>query len=149
MGVLISLASGLFGGVIAWFATNYYGRNLLRFWDQRLEAHKALFLLHQMPEGGERLCQLAAEIEGLRVILPKPLHWFLCIRGYDLHLAAKGLTELSNRLGSGGVDEAYDTACLRVHIQQALRLPKEPHDLEIAQSRGRLENADVFERLIR
>jgi hypothetical protein len=90
VGVLISLASGLFGGVIAWLATNYYGRNLLRFWDQRLEAHIALFLLHQMPEGGARLCQLAADIEGLRVILPKPLSCLLRVLGYDLHLAAKG-----------------------------------------------------------
>jgi hypothetical protein len=30
--------------IITWFGTNYFGRNLLRFWDLRLEAHKAIFV---------------------------------------------------------------------------------------------------------
>jgi hypothetical protein len=148
IGILISLASGIIGGIISWFATNYYGRNLLRFWEKQLETHKALFLLQSTPNECASLWQLAAEIDGLRIILPKPLHWYLRKRGYDLHSAAKGLIELSNRLGSGDVSESYDMTCFRVLVQKALRLPCEPTDEDLAESRRRLEKAGIWPNLI-
>jgi hypothetical protein len=140
--LIAGLASGFIGGIIAWFATNYYGRNLLRFWDQRLETHKTLFF--QRPKilfggrevsNGSACMRLAAEIDALRVILPAPLHWYLRKRGYDLHATALGLTELSNSLGS---DSFHETAAFRVQVQDSLRLPVEKEDRESAQLWDRL-----------
>jgi hypothetical protein len=140
--------SGLIGGVIAWFATNYYGRNLLRFWDQRLEAYKALCLLQSTPDGSPSLRHLAAEIEGLEVILPTPLRWYLCIRRYDLRSAAKGLIALADRLGGGDVSESYDIACLRVLVRDSLRLPSQEGDQHVAESRRRLETSGMWPPLV-
>lgn len=131
-----SVASGFIGGILAWFAANYYGRNLLRFWDQRLEIHKALFLL-QLPAHGTSLLRLAAEIDGLRVILPSPLRWFLCVRRYDLGLAADALAKLSE-LQDGDSHEAAD---LRVRARDSLRLPVDSEHREFAERYRRLKGA--------
>ena len=110
MGPIASSALGFVGGIVGWFATNYWGRTFLRFWDLRLEAHETMFIyanvsadrpasLARAEDGSVRLRQLGAKIDAIRVVLPAPLCWYLHMRNYDLHLAALGLTGLSNSLG--------------------------------------------------
>jgi hypothetical protein len=132
----VSVAFGFLGGILAWFATNYYGRNLLRFWDQRLEIHKALFL-SQLTTQSAGLLQLAAEIDGLRVILPIPLRWCLRIRGYDLSSAANALAKLAE-LQDG---DSYEDADFRVQVQESLCLPVDSKHRELAERYRRLKSA--------
>lgn len=132
----VSVASGFIGGIIAWFATNYYGRNLLRFWDQRLEIHTAFFLLQPTAQSAS-LPQLAAKIDGLRVVLPLPLQWFLRVRRYDLSSAANALVKLSELQGG----DSHEVADLRVQVQDSLRLPVASEHRELAERYRRLKSA--------
>ena len=147
---IISTVLGFIGGVIAWFATNYLGRALLKFWDLRLEAHEAMFLfsdvradsirsLGRANEGSLRFRELGAKIEGLRSVLPAPLRWYLHKRSYDLHEGARGLIGLSNALGR---DDDSATRS-RVQAQRALRLPVDPQEQEQVDRERRLENAGI------
>jgi len=123
---------GFIGGVFAWFATNYYGQNLLRFWDQRLEIYKAL----RTPESS-RLLELASELDGLEAIMPRPLHCLLRICGYDLGSAAhalKGLSELQDA-------DIHEIAESRVQVQDFLLLRVDPEDRERAERWRRIKNA--------
>ncbi|SRR6266852_5104553 len=137
MGPILSSVLGFVGGIIAWFATNYWGRSLLRFWDVRLEAHETMYLyanvyadrpadLARAQEGSANFRKLGAKIDGLRAILPPLLSWYLRVRGYDLRLAAQGLTGLSNSLGV----KDGDMVRFRVQAQKNLCLPTDPegHD---------------------
>ena len=93
---LLTILTAFATAIITWFATNYYGRNLLRFWDLRLEAHKAIFVSSQIrseipyvlakaQDVLSRLYVLGVEIDALRVVVPKLILWYLKKRGYDLH----------------------------------------------------------------
>jgi hypothetical protein len=137
MVTILSSVLGFLGGIIAWFATNYWGRTLLRFWDVRLEAHETMYLYANVyahpladeaitKDGRVRLRKLGAKIDGLRMVLLWPLFWYLRARGYDLRLAAHGLTGLSNSLGR---DDKV-AARFRVQAQKHLRLPTDPKDRE-------------------
>jgi hypothetical protein len=86
-------------------------------------------------EGGSRLREVSARIAALRAALPAPVSWYLRRCGYDLHLAAHGLTGLSNSLGSneGAVVR------FRVQAQKALRFPTDPADQERVEREQRLE----------
>jgi hypothetical protein len=64
--LVVVMVTAFFTAIITWFPTNYFGRNLVRFWDLRLEAHKAIFV-----SSSSQVYKLAVEIEGLRAILPK------------------------------------------------------------------------------
>jgi hypothetical protein len=134
----LSIVLGFIGGIVAWFATNYYGRNLLRFWDQRLEIHKAFFLSKPMPSCAN-LLQLAADMDSLRVVLPSPLKWFLSIRGYDLRTAAEALKMLSR----AKADEIHESADFRVQVQESLRLPVEAEQRELAERYRRLKGKAI------
>ena len=101
MGPIASAALGFVGGIVGWFATNYWGRTLLRFWDLRLEAHETMFVyanvstdhpgsLARAEDGSIRLRRLGAKIDAIRTVLPTPLYWYLRMRKYDLHFAALG-----------------------------------------------------------
>jgi hypothetical protein len=127
---LVPILTAFVTAIITWFGTNYYGRNLLRFWDLRLEAHKALFISNK-----SQVRNLAIEIDALRIILPKPISSYLRIRGYDLHGAAQALKALSKLLDG---DNVAETAHIRVKAQEALRLPIDPS--ELAQAYRRIEN---------
>lgn len=141
---VVTILTAFVTAIVTWFGTNYFGRALLRFWDLRLEAHKAIFVTDNV-----LLKNVGVEIDSLRVVMPKLILCYLSQRRYDLHSAAKGLIELSERLGGGDVSESYDAACLRVHVQTALRLPIEAHDRDIAESRRRLENSGNWPPLIK
>jgi len=147
---IISTVLGFIGGVIAWFATNYLGRALLKFWDLRLEAHEAMFLfsdvradsirsLGRTNEGSLRFRELGAKIEGLRSVLPAPLRWYLHKRSYDLHEGARGLIGLSNALGR---DDDSATRS-RVQAQRALRLPVDPQEQEQVDRERRLKDVPI------
>lgn len=99
----LGFIGGIVSGFVSWFATNYWGKTLSRFWDLRLEAREAIFFysnistdhqasLANADDGRAQLRKLGAKIDALRAVLPTPLRWYLRRRGYDLHLAAKGLT---------------------------------------------------------
>src|SRR5271165_6640540 len=134
MSNVLSMALGFVGGLVAWVATNYFGRNLLRFWDQRIEIHKTFFLSKPIPSRAT-LLQLAADMDSLRVVLPSALKWFLCIRGYDLRTAAEALMMLS-RVKE---DEIHESADFRVQVQESLRLPVEAELRELAERYRRLK----------
>jgi hypothetical protein len=147
---IMSTVLGFIGGVIAWFATNYWGRTLLKFWDLRLEAHEAMFLfsdvradsirsLGRANEGSLRFRELGAKIEGLRSVLPAPLSWCLHKRSYDLHEGALGLIGLSNALGR---DDPGATR-FRVQAQRALRLPVDPQEQEQVDRERRLKDVPI------
>ena len=125
--------------IITWFGTNYFGRNLLRFWDLRLEAHKAIFV-----SASPQVYKLAIEIEGLRGILPKPIACYLRMRGYELHGAAQALITLSDALRQN--DSSSNETLSRVKAQECLRLPIDPKDQKVADSYRRLVNAGILER---
>jgi hypothetical protein len=132
---VLSVALGFIGGIVAWFATNYYGRNLLRFWDQRLEIHEAFFLWRPIPPSAN-LLRLAADMDGLRVVLPFPLKWFLSICGYDLRTAAEALVQLSQVKE----DDSHESADFRVQVQESLRLPVEVEHRKLADRYRRLKD---------
>jgi hypothetical protein len=147
LGFVGSSALGVAGGIVAWFATNYWGRTLLKFWDLRLEAHETMFFyanvsadrpatLARAEEGRVHLRQLGAKIEGITTVLPTPIYWYLHIRNYDLHLAARGLTGLSNSLG--GDDSG--TVRFRVQAQRGLCLPVDPIEREQVDRKERLDD---------
>jgi hypothetical protein len=146
MGIIASTAFGLIGGIASWFAVNYWGRTLSRFWDLRLEAHETVFFYadifadHQASsananDGRVRLRKLGAKIDALRAVLPAPLRWYLRVRHYDLHSAALGLTGLSNSLGASD----SDTVRFRVQAQRALCLPIDPTEQERVEREKRLD----------
>jgi hypothetical protein len=149
MGLILSSVLGFVGGIFAWFATNYWGRSLLRFWDLRLEAHETMYLyanvyanrpdLARAQEGSAHLRKLGAKIDGLRAVLPPPLPWYLRVRGYDLHLAAEGLTRLSNSLGLNDGDMVR----FRVQAQKNLCLPIDPEERERVEREQRLDGASI------
>jgi hypothetical protein len=147
---IFSSALGFVGGMIAWFATNYWGRSLLRFWDLRLEAHETIYLyanvradrpsdLARAQEASNHFRKLGAKIDGLRTVLPAPLSWYLRARRYHLQLAAEGLTGLSNWLG---VDDDK-TSQFRVLAQKNLRLPIDPEERESVEREQRLSDVPI------
>jgi hypothetical protein len=129
---VVAMLTAFVTAIITWFGTNYYGRNLLRFWDLRLEAHKSIFV-----SASSEIYKLAIEIEGLRVILPKPVLCYLHIRGYELHGASQALVELS---GSLRRNDGQGTR-FRVKAQEYLKLPVDPNDQGVADAYRRLESA--------
>jgi hypothetical protein len=145
MGPILSSVLGFVGGIFAWFATNYWGRTLLRFWDLRLEAHETMYLyanvrpvdLTRLQEGSAHLRKLGAKIDGLGVVLPSALSWYLRVRRYDLRLAAQGLTGLSNSLG------ASDEVRFRVQVQRNLRLPVASEEREKVEREQRLDGVPL------
>jgi hypothetical protein len=150
MGLVASSALGFVGGLLGWFATNYFGRTLLRFWDLRLEAHETMFLyadvsadrpasLARAEDGSARLRQLGAKIDALRVALPRPLCLFLHMRNYNLRSAALGLIGLSNSLGARDTDAVG----FRVQAQRALRLPIDPTERDQVELENRLDGVAI------
>jgi hypothetical protein len=147
MGPILSSVLGFVGGIFAWFATNYWGRILLRFWDLRLEAHETMYLyanvrpvdLTRLQEGSTDLRKLGAKIDGLRAVLPSALSWYLRVRRYDLRLAAQGLTGLSNSLGAN--DE--EMVRFRVQAQRNLRLPVASEEREKVEREQRLDGVPL------
>jgi hypothetical protein len=146
----LSSALGFVGGIIGWFATNYWGRSLLRFWDLRLEAHETIYLyanvsadrpadLARTREGSAHHRELGAKIDALRAVLPAALSWYLRARRYDLRLAAQGLTGLSNSLG---VNDG-DMVRFRVQAQKSLRLRSDPEDRERVEREQRLDGVPL------
>lgn len=127
-----SMALGLVAGVGGWFATNYYGRNLLKFWDLRLEARQAIFGSAEAND----IRKLAIEIDALRAVMPNPILWYLWCRGYELHGASRSMIALTEVLGRKDHEEVLH----RVEAQQALRLPVDPKELETAERYRRIEN---------
>ncbi len=146
MGMIATTIYGCSVGIAAWFATNYWGRPLLRFWDLRLEAHEAMFryanvsserpasLVHA-EEGRTHLRQLGAKVDALRTALPAPIGWYLRIRHYDLRSAAQGLTGLSNCLGT----HDSNTVWFRVQAERALGFPIDQTEQEQVERRKRLD----------
>jgi hypothetical protein len=102
-----------------------------------LEAHKAIFV-----SASSQVHKLAIEIEGLRVILPKPIFFYLRMRGYELHEAARALIALSDALRQN--DSSSNETLSRVKAQECLKLPIDPKDQEVAASYRRLVRAGIL-----
>jgi len=150
MELIASSALGFAGGIVGWFATNYWGRTLLRFWDLRLEAHETMFIyanvfvdhpgsLARAEDGSVRLRQLGAKIDALRVVLTGPLYLYLHMRNYDLRSAALGLTGLSNSLGA----RDGDAVRFRLQAQRALRLPIDLTERDQVELENRLDGVAI------
>jgi hypothetical protein len=118
---IVALLTAFVTAIITWFGTNYFGRNLLRFWDLRLEVHKAIFV-----SDSTQVYKLAIKIEGLKVILPAPVFWYLRMRRYELQGAAQALIALSDALSRN--DSSSDETLSRVKAQECLQLPIDPED---------------------
>lgn len=145
---VLTILTAFFTATITWFGANYFGRNMIRFWDLRLEAHKAIFVtpkvrpsapdaLKRVQSALSRLDEIAIEIDALTVAMPKPILWYLHTRGYDLHGAAEALIALSNSLD----ENTSKAVCFRVKAKKALKLPIDLLDQESADRYQRIENA--------
>lgn len=96
---------------------------------------QSLFLSKPIPSPAN-LLQLAADLDGLRVVLQSPLKWSLSICGYDLRTAAAALVMLSQVKE----DESHESADFRVKVQESLRLPVEAKHRELADRYRRLKD---------
>jgi hypothetical protein len=126
-------AAGFVGGVAAWFATNFWGRPLARFYELRQQAQETI-LFHanigphltdaeRLPKASDELRRIAAQLGGVSATSPPFILWLLRRRGYDLEAATENLIGLSNTL-----TEPYGTnrPGHREMTQRALRLPLMP-----------------------
>jgi hypothetical protein len=131
--VLGTLAAGFLGGAAAWFATNFWGRPIAKFFELRLQAQETI-LFHanigphladaeRLPRASDELRRIAAQIGGVAATSPPVILWLLRRRGYDLTAATENLIGLSNTLM-----EPYgsDHPAHRELTQRALRLPVVP-----------------------
>src|SRR5947209_7725666 len=131
--VVGTAAAGFVGGVAAWFATNFWGRPLARFYELRQQAQETI-LFHanigphladaeRLPKASDELRRIAAQLGGITATSPPFILWLLRHRGYDLPAATENLIGLSNTL-----TEPYGTnhAAHRGMTQRALRLPLVP-----------------------
>ena len=116
--------------ITRWLVPNYFGRNLLRFWDLKAEACKALSISDK-----SQIRELAIEMDAFWQSLPKPIAWYLFLSGYRLREATQAFTELSKSMGG---DSHSETVSFRVRAQKALRLHIKPSELKLAQAYGRL-----------
>ena len=128
---VVTMLTASVTAIVTWFGTNYFGRNLLRFWDLRLDAHKAIFT-----SDTSQVYKLAMAIDALRAILPRPISWYLRRRGYDLHGAAQALIALSDALPRN--DSSNDKTLSRVKAQECLKLPINPKHQTVADSYHRV-----------
>jgi hypothetical protein len=143
---LASIALGFLGGVAAWFATTLVGKPLARFFELRQEACEAIYVCANISAQTldkaraercqEELRRIAARVDALRSVLPRPVGWALAWRGYDLLKVTRGLTGLSNSLWTSDGSKAQQ----RVMAQRGLKLPVEPADLLQFERRERLED---------
>jgi hypothetical protein len=128
-----TVAAGFFGGAAAWFATNFWGRPIARFFELRQQAQEAI-LFHanigphladaeRLPKASDELRRIAAQLGGITATSPPAILWLLRWRGYDLPAATENLIGLSNTLTEpyGGEHPAH-----REMTQRALRLPLVP-----------------------
>jgi hypothetical protein len=126
-------AAGFLGGVAAWFATNFWGRPLARFYELRQQTQETI-LFHanigpyladteRLPKASDDLRRIAAQIGGITATSSPVILWLLRRRGYDLPAATEHLIGLSNTL-----TEPYGAArpSHREMTQRALRLPIVP-----------------------
>jgi hypothetical protein len=124
MSIIAGFIGGMISGTISWFVTNYYGRNLQRFWDLRREIEVAL----RAPNDCARLSDLASELHGLNAVTPYPISLVRHICGYNLRSAVDALESFSDLQGN----DKYEIADLRVQVQNFLRLPVDPTDRQLA-----------------
>jgi hypothetical protein len=128
-----TVAAGFLGGAAAWFATNFWGRPIARFFELRQQAQETI-LFHanigphladaeRLPRASDELRRIAAQLGGILATSPKAILWLLRRRGYDLQAATEHLIGLSNTLTEplGGDRPAH-----RELTQRALRLPLMP-----------------------
>jgi len=128
-----TVAAGFLGGAAAWFATNFWGRPMAKFFELRLQAQETI-LFHanigpyladeeRLPKASDDLRRIAAQIGGITATSPPVILRLLRWRGYDLPAATEHLIGLSNTL-----TEPYGAASPshREMTQRALRLPLVP-----------------------
>lgn len=128
-----TVVAGFLGGAAAWFATNFWGRPIAKFFELRLQAQETI-LFHanigpyladaeRLPKASDELRRIAAQIGGITATSSPVILWLLRRRGYDLPAATENLIGLSNTL-----DEPYGAGhpSHREKTQRALRLPLIP-----------------------
>jgi hypothetical protein len=118
---IFGFIGGAIAGGISWFGTNYYGRNLKRLWDLRLEIQTAL----RTPDNRARLSDLASQLYGLQAVMPSLFMRFLRC---DLRSAVGALESFSELRSNEG---EYQIAERRVQVQKCLHLPIDPKDREM------------------
>lgn len=94
-------------GVMAWVVTNFVADPLLQFHRQRRAIHESLFFTANIGQGTneadfssavDELRRHAARLDALWQTAPRPVQTYLRRRGYDLELASRAITGLSNNL---------------------------------------------------
>jgi hypothetical protein len=145
--MVVSLLGGFVGGFVAWFCSNYLGRPLVKLLELRSETHTFLYYYanikfdrpphYRNVEDAQKCFRwLGSRLDALRTSSLRPVLFLFCLFKYNLEGAANGLTGLSNALAPDREGEATD---FRVQAQRALRLPVDPEDQKMVDTRQRLK----------
>jgi hypothetical protein len=131
---------GMVGGALSWFATNFLGQPLARFFRLRDEAHSSLINYANVSPvyesdnprdhpSWEHFCEahgtfrrLASDIQALALNHPL-LNRVLTSIGYQLVDAASGLIGFSNTLPSPQARRRGEVAWNRDLIERSLKFP--------------------------
>tara|TARA_B100000965_G_scaffold405585_1_gene440250 strand:- start:2267 stop:2725 length:459 start_codon:yes stop_codon:yes gene_type:complete len=108
--ILVTLLLFVITGGAGWFATEYVGRQIARFYELRADAIEAIYYVANVGEialegdrerynrASDELRRCAARFDALRKNITSPTRRYLNFRGYDLNKVVEGLTGLSNGL---------------------------------------------------
>ena len=123
---LLSLVASVPLGALAWIATNFVARPVLRAYELRERAWEEILVtanvsmldgaLHE--QSGERLRRLAAQAAALDAVWPRGLRFVLTHLRLDLREASAGLLGLANTFGISPDAHGY-----RIRATAALALP--------------------------
>ena len=124
--VVPAIVTGI-SAAVAWMITNFFLDPLLQFYPQRPAIYESLFFtanLHKdnaepMLAGMDELRRHAARLDALWQTCPTSIKWYLRKRGFDVELAARDLTGLSNALGS----TPYARELHRHRVERGLKFP--------------------------
>jgi hypothetical protein len=94
---IVAVSLGLAGGVVAWFAANFYGKGLVLFFELRTLAHEEMLFSAdlnsdldpaQFNASAERLRRLASRLKALAETAPPTVRRIWSLGGYDPGTAA-------------------------------------------------------------
>jgi hypothetical protein len=137
-------------GVFGWFSVQFFGRQIVKFYDTRAEAVEAVYFSANVgfidfesnkaryEKVHDELRRCAAKFDAIRHNATPVTSWFLNWRGYDLDKAVKGLTGLSNSLAEKGNARIF----AQLTIEKGLKLQPSHTKEEIEQMRLPAERAE-------
>jgi len=130
---------GIIGGVLSWFATNFVGNPIARFYKLKDEVQSSLIFYSNVGpvyekanpkehhdwekwlEAESTYRRLASELRVLALNYPKINH-FLTLRGYQLERASAQLIGLSNSIGQPDAMRRGMVASFRDNVERSLKL---------------------------